>query len=650
MAYSSQSLEATVPITDSSMGFETSLASNYLVIGAPGANTGYGLAYIFSRSGTTWSQAAVLDPGTGFGAAPYYFGSTLDNTNTNVVVGAPFANAGFGKVLVYNTAGSLTQTITPTANQRNAFGYCVKLSGANTLFVGTTGNNNQQAVLQYFSANGTTGWTFVRAFSSNDIAPVDKYQFGKSIAVNTGRDEIFIGAPYYGRRGGVYYYRYDTTLGWILGQLITLNGAYLDTAGDQFGSDIDVKGDYLLIGARNKLTIDGFSNAQNTGAAFIYKRAGLYWTLQSIISSSDSNPGNYFGNAVALSASGSTGLTLALIGAEAYGSDSGKVYAYNLSVPYNPQPAFTIDSPKAIKTAFGSSLNVLETLNSGTALAGAPGNAVNDAGSGDRYGQAFVLNQIGTIAFTPTPTPSPPPPSVTPTPTPAATPRFLASNLYGLGPDLDPISIGDGALANTGIPDSVNYPKIPALGGPGRNFSILREIGLKAPLRQQGYQVSTLAALYIQWCLTRNMNSGTPHAFSEFCDGRGISLAMNVVATAIPEQDSKYNKCDNGKITVTVTDNPTRTPANKYDIYINGVLVAHNAYYGEAGDNKQGSGVDCGGAGKGFNTGNYPVRVVDLDTGYERNFSVFVAQTPAPTNTYSFNYRTDVPTQILNPP
>jgi hypothetical protein len=650
MAYSSQSLEATVPITDSSMGFDTSLTSNYLVVGAPGANTSYGLAYIFSRSGTTWTQSAILNPGTGFGAAPYYFGATVDNTDTNVVVGAPRANAGFGNVLVYNTAGSLTQTITPVANQRNAFGYGLCLSGTNTLFIGSTGNNSRGAVLQYFSNNGTTGWTFVRAFSSADIAPVDRYQFGQSIAVNKGKDEVFVGAPYYGSRGAVYYYRYDVTLGWIVGQLITLNGAYLDSAGDQFGCDISVKGDYLLIGARNKLVIDRYNNAANTGAAFIYKRAGLYWTLQSIISSSDSNPGNYFGNAVALSASGSTGLTLALIGAEAYGSDTGKVYAYDLSIPFNPQPAFTIESPKAIKTAFGSSVNVLETLNNGTALAGAPGNAVSDAGSGDRYGQAFVLNQIGTIAFTPTPTPSPPPPSVTPTPTPAATPHFLAPSLYGLGPDLDPISIGDGALANTGIPYSVNYPKIPALGGPGRNFSILREIGLKAPLRQQGYQVSTLAALYMQWCLTRNMNSITPHAFSEFCDARGISLAMNVVATAIPEQDSKYGYCDNGKITVTVTDNPTRSPANKYDIYINGVLVAHNAYYGEAGNNQQGSGVNCNGHGAGFNTGNYPVRVVDLDTGYERNFSVTVGTTPQPTRTYSFNYRTDVPTQILNPP
>ena len=649
MAYSSQSLDATVPITNSAMGFKTSLDSNYLVVGAPVANTAYGLSYIFSRAGTTWSQSATLNPGTGFGAAPYYFGASVDNTNTNVAVGAPFINAGFGGVFIYNTAGSLTQTITPTANQRNAFGYCVRLSGTNTLFVGSTGNNSRGAVLQYFSNNGTTGWTFVRAFSSADIDPADRYQFGKSIAVNTGKDEIFIGAPYYGNRGAVYYYRHDTTLGWIVGQLITLNGAYLDTAGDQFGCDIDVKGDYLLIGARNKLTMDNFNNTQNTGAAFIYKRAGLYWTLQSIISSGDSQPGNFFGVGVALSASGSTGLTLALIGTEAYSSDRGRVYAYDLSIPFNPQPAFTIESPKAIKTAFGSSINVLETLNNGTALAGAPGNAVSDAGSGDRYGQAFVLNQIGTIAFTPTPTPSPPPPSVTPTPTPAVTPRFLEPSLYGLGPDLDPISIGDGALANTGIPYSVNYPKIPALGGPGRNFSILREMGLKAPLRQQGYQVSTLAALYLQWCLTRNMNSATPHAFSEFCDARGISLAMNVVAVAIPEQTSKYGLCNNGRITVTVTDNPTRAPANKYDIYINSVLVATGAYVGSAGNNGQGSGPWCNGAGAGFNNGTYPVRVVDLDTGYERNFDVVVGYGGG-NNTYSFNYRTNVPTQIQNPP
>jgi len=648
MPYSSQSLEATVPITNSFMGFESSLASDYLVVGAPVANTGYGLAYIFSRAGTTWSQSAVLNPGTGLGAAPYYFGSTVANTNTNIAVGAPGVNAGQGGVLIYNTAGSLTQTITPSqVNHRNAFGNTVTLSGTNTLFIGTTGNSGRGAVLQYFSNNGTTGWTFVRPFSS--ISANVGGLFGQAIAVNAGKDEIFIGAPNFNNRGAVFYYRYDTTLGWINGQVISLNGAYLDTVGDQFGCDIDVKGDYLLIGARNKTTVDAFNNSQNTGAAFIYQRSGLFWTLQSIISSSDSQPGDFFGNNVALSASGSTGLPLGLMAAEAFNSDRGKIYAYDLRVPFNPQPAFTIDSPKALKTIFGSSLNILETLNDGTALAGAPGNAVSDAGAGDRYGQAFILNQIGTIAFTPTPTPSPPPPSVTPTPTPAVTPRFLAPSLYGLGPDSDPISIRDGAIANTGIPFSPNYPKIPALGGPGRNFSILRELGSKAPLQQQGYQISTLAALYLQWCLTRNMNSVTPHAFSEFSDARGISLAMNVVAVTIPEQTSKYDACNNGRITVTVTDNPTRAPANKYDIYINSVLVATNAYVGSAGNNAQGSGPFCNGAGAGFNRGSYPIRVVDLDTGYERNFSVTVGYGGG-NNTYNFNYRTDVPTQIQNPP
>jgi hypothetical protein len=174
-------------------------------------------------------------------------------------------------------------------------------------------------------------------------------------------------------------------------------------------------------------------------------------------------------------------------------------------------------------------------------------------------------------------------------------------------------------------------------------------MGLKAPLRQHGYQVSTLAALYIQWCLTRNMNSNTPHAFSEFSDARGISLAMNVVAVAIPEQPSKYDACNNGRITVTVTDNPTRAAANKYDIYINNVLVTTGGYVGSAGSNTQGSGPFCSGAGAGFNRGSYPIRVVDLDTGYERNFSVTVGYGGG-NNTYSFNYRTDVPTQIANPP
>jgi hypothetical protein len=70
-------------------GFAVDVAGDRAVIGAPYALSAQGTAYVFSRSGTAWSQQAQLDAATG--AAGDEFGWSVALGDDRVVVGAPFA-------------------------------------------------------------------------------------------------------------------------------------------------------------------------------------------------------------------------------------------------------------------------------------------------------------------------------------------------------------------------------------------------------------------------------------------------------------------------------------------------------------------------------------------------------------------------------
>ncbi|HEX5122866.1 MAG TPA: FG-GAP repeat protein [Rhodanobacteraceae bacterium] len=70
-------------------GYAVGLAGDRAVIGAPYSNNAQGQAYVFARSGTTWSQQAVLT--TAAGAAGDELGWSVAVGDDSLFVGAPFA-------------------------------------------------------------------------------------------------------------------------------------------------------------------------------------------------------------------------------------------------------------------------------------------------------------------------------------------------------------------------------------------------------------------------------------------------------------------------------------------------------------------------------------------------------------------------------
>lgn len=75
-------------------GYAVDLAGDRAVIGAPSAADAQGQAYVFSRSGTTWSQDALLTTATG--AAGDQLGWSVALGDDSIFVGAPFAGQANG--------------------------------------------------------------------------------------------------------------------------------------------------------------------------------------------------------------------------------------------------------------------------------------------------------------------------------------------------------------------------------------------------------------------------------------------------------------------------------------------------------------------------------------------------------------------------
>ena len=310
-------------------GGSVALAGDTAVVGAYGKSVGghadAGVAYIYTRAGTVWSQKAELsDPDA---AAGDYFGISVALAGDTALVGAYGAafdgHAGAGAAYVYTRTGTAwSQQAELTADDaavNDYFGYSVALSG-DTALVGaaykTVSGQSSAGAAYVFTRTGTT-WPQQAKLSDPDAATND--QFGSSLALSGGTALVGAeGKAVDGQTGaGAAYICASTGANWS--QQAELSDP--DAAeSDAFGSSVALAGDKAVVGARWK-TVGGYPGA---GAAYIYTRTGATWPQQAELSDPDAATNDRFGWSVALS--GDT----ALVGAayKTVGGQSGAGAAY----------------------------------------------------------------------------------------------------------------------------------------------------------------------------------------------------------------------------------------------------------------------------------------------------------------------------------
>ncbi|MEO6394243.1 MAG: FG-GAP-like repeat-containing protein [Pyrinomonadaceae bacterium] len=174
-------------------GVSVSIGGSSAIIGSLsddiGSELNQGSAYVFTRSGTTWTQQQKLTADDG--AAGDEFGASVDLANAvdSVVIGSPSDDIGGvqgrGSAYVFLRSGNTwTQQQKLTSgggDEFDAFGVSVAMF-SNTAIIGTVGADNQRGSAYVFTRNGTT-WTRRQRLILYDGVGGD--QFGGSVALNT---------------------------------------------------------------------------------------------------------------------------------------------------------------------------------------------------------------------------------------------------------------------------------------------------------------------------------------------------------------------------------------------------------------------------------------------------------------------------------
>jgi hypothetical protein len=255
-----------------------------------------GAAYVFVRSGSTWTQQAKL---TASDAVPEQnFGWSVGLSGDTAVVGAPHGPVQYveGCAYVFVRSGSTwTQQAKLTSGEGptgDAFGRAVSVSG-DTALVGapirTASNYNGAAFV--FVRSGTS-WTRQAKLVASDGADQDAFGEAVSISGNTavvgawGSDPvgIYSGSAYAFVRSGSTWTQQQKLLGASA------------SAEDRMGSSVSVSGDYALVGGID----DDSGFGGQAGVASLYTRSGGTWTEQTI-RPNDPRSARAFGAAVSIS-------------------------------------------------------------------------------------------------------------------------------------------------------------------------------------------------------------------------------------------------------------------------------------------------------------------------------------------------------------
>ena len=363
-------------------GRDVALDGDTAVVGVPFEDdySSPGAAYVFVRSGGTWEPQATLRAADG---ADYeWFGASVAVSGDTVVVGAPrhsWPADSTGSVYVFTRSGSTwSQRAELTADDAadgDHFGGAVALEGTTAVvsgggaayvFTGSGASWSQQARL----GDGTGG-----------------EGFGTAVAVNA--DTVLVGAQWWGSAGGVndplgaayVFVRSGTT--WSLQTRLTASDGQ---HGDYFGASVALSGETALVG-----------RGQGTGAAYVFTRSGTTWSQQARIADPDSaSYAPCFGTSVALV--GDTALVGAPYTDFTYGNDNrGAAYLFQRS----GSTWVAAGALAAGDGAAGDNFGYAAALSGSTALIGAPLDDVSHGGYADiDQGSAYAVELDGDAPHT----------------------------------------------------------------------------------------------------------------------------------------------------------------------------------------------------------------------------------------------------------
>jgi hypothetical protein len=303
-------------------GISVSISSdgNTAIAGGDFDNTNAGAAWIYTRSGSTWTEdQKVVGTGiTGSIAARQGISVSLSSDGNTAIVGGYLDGNGIGAAWIYTRSGTVwTQQgakLVGTGAIGNALqGSAVSLSSdGNTAIVGGTGDNSNVGAVWIFTRSGTIWSQQTKLVGTGAVGNALQ---GSSVSLSSDGNTAIVGGP-----------NDNTNLGaaWVFtrsGTVWTQQTELADASGAsaQQGMSVSISSD------GNTALVGGSGDNSNAGAAWLYTRSAGVWTQlgSKLVGTGAADPAKQ-GSSVSISSDGST----AIVGGYNDNSGAGAAWVY----------------------------------------------------------------------------------------------------------------------------------------------------------------------------------------------------------------------------------------------------------------------------------------------------------------------------------
>ncbi len=257
---------------------------------ADNSATGAGAVYVFTRTGSTWSQQAYIK-----------------GSNTE-------AGDGFGGVVALSADGS-TMAVGAMGEDSSARGVggsqadnSMETSGAVYVFVRSGTTWSQQAYVKASNTDAYDAFGSELAISAdgNTLVAAAFGEYSCATGINGSQSSNSCAAA-----GAAYVF---TRSGTAWSQQAYIKASNTETR-DYFGTEVALSGDgnTLAVGAYDEDSaetgvngVQADNSAVDSGAVYVFTRSGTTWTQQAYVKASNTEAEDFFGQSLALSGDGNT--------------------------------------------------------------------------------------------------------------------------------------------------------------------------------------------------------------------------------------------------------------------------------------------------------------------------------------------------------
>ncbi len=299
--------------------------STALIGGPNDGGFGVGAVWVFTRSGSTWTVQQMISAPE---ASDFGTNVSLSADGNTALIGGPNDNSAVGAAWVFTRSGSTwteQQKLTATSGTETgdaALGDIVSLSAdGNTALIGGPGDNSSAGAAWVFTRSITT-WTQQQKLTPPDaVSGIDPVEFGGSAALSGNGSTALIGGVGDNSLVGAAWVFTRSGSTWIEQQKLTATSG-TESGEGEFGESVALSssGNTAIVGGPRDTSGGVF-----VGSAWVFSRSGTTWMGQQLTptSGTESGPGE-FGYSIGLSSDAST----ALIGGPGDSSSAGAVFAF----------------------------------------------------------------------------------------------------------------------------------------------------------------------------------------------------------------------------------------------------------------------------------------------------------------------------------